>query len=101
MSTPRHHSKRGGRAMAVAADRYVGMFVWCEYWRFWDEILECCVDDHGLSHWVVQKVGTQEVRGHCTATPVDCIFDAPVLVNGRHQAPAVRKQAGFSAHAAA
>jgi hypothetical protein len=101
MSTPRNQNKRRGRPMAVAAAHYVGMFAWCEYWRMWDEILECHVDAHGLSHWGVRKVGTQEVRWHCTATPVDCIFGAPVIVNGRHQPPAVRRQAGFGAHATA
>jgi len=84
----RRYPKRASRPMAVAEPRHVGRFAYSEYWRKWDEILDCGVSDLGRSWWQVRGVGEVDVRNHCTDIPEDRICDAPVVVDGRHRPPA-------------
>jgi len=82
-------ARRPSRPVAKAGPQYVGRFAWSEYWRHWDEILECTVDELGRSHWTVRRVGDTEVRSHCTEIPEDCIHAAPNVGDGRHLPPQV------------
>lgn len=84
---PRKLNKRPARPMAVAGPEHVGRFAYSEYWRKWDEILDCGVGENGRSWWHVRGVGETHVRAHCTDIPADCICDAPRLEGQQHLPP--------------
>jgi hypothetical protein len=74
--------------MVSANPDLVGKFYWCEYWRLWDEIVDCWLVHEGRTSWFrVRQAGTQTVRDHCTPVPTDCVFDAPIVIDGVHRAP--------------